>query len=139
MNVDYMQWADDGYDDYRGVANKAEDIVQWIKANRGEAQYVPDAIQENKDAGYRSIGPLIAVRASEGWNYAKFSDYIVMGDEFILTRLGAKGNLIRREFVVATPEEFEQDNYVGWHRKSSYPDYYVEGKWDMCTGFRPYS
>jgi hypothetical protein len=53
----------------------AAEIVAWINDNGGEAIYVPDS----KTEGYHSIGPLIAVRTINGWQYAHPGYYIGKG------------------------------------------------------------
>lgn len=80
VEVEAMQWTDDGSDDFRGLADLAAQIVAWVNANGGEARYERsdyDAIPSVHDHG-----PRIAVRTINGWAYAKPRHFVVMGESY---------------------------------------------------------
>lgn len=96
-----MQWHLD--DDSDAERAQAEQIVDWVNANGGEARYNAPADME----------PLISVHTITGWSFAEPGQYVVMGDAVGNERYpGSEDSMFRgpefRDFYIQRPEDFER-------------------------------
>jgi hypothetical protein len=94
VEVEAMQWEREEFDDDdRGYEATAPSIVAWVKANGGEARYVP--------AWHHAR---IAVRTINGWAYARPGHYVVKGSATFMHESGVE----LTDFYPCDPETFEK-------------------------------